>query len=194
MTLSDPAFPWAALLTAVGVIVSLAWNVFNTWFAHSIKKQDRRLDEFKRLRARVDAAVDELRGTTSSLVALQNTSSKQDFGTKLKALNLELAQQDQKISIALNDLERSHYVHLKGWPEMRLPLWDEALAALNGGYNTTKSLVEQKRAVKACVRHLNEMVSQINQNLEEELVQYASRPRRKRVRTVDEASLGRDLS
>lgn len=168
-------FEWGPVLTAVGIAVSLGWNLLNTFLAGSIKRADRRLDEFKRLRTRLDAATGVLREVSGSLRALGISSSpKAKWLKQVTEQNQAMGEAYRKAQLVLEDLDRSLYVRQSNWLAATGNHWDNALDSINGAYNPTRSVTEQKQSVANCAAHLEAMVGAIESEIENEMKLYAS--------------------
>jgi hypothetical protein len=172
---TPPEIPWGPVLTGIGIVASLVWNFINTRLAQSIKRQDRRFEEFKRIRTRLDNAVDQLRSTITSLRSLSITASnKATFVKDLKKLNFDLAENDSKVRTVLREMSQSRYVHGSDWETVLSPHWDNALGSLNGGYSIVKSLAEQKASIADCGAHLEALIAAIDRRVDAEMARYAS--------------------
>jgi len=110
-------FSWVGwVLTSLGIAANFGFNIFNLRRTNALKRRDNRVDEFKRLRSRLDTALDELTVTASSLRGLAlDSSPKAKWAKKLEDLNTGLAGNLAKVNTVLGHFSTSPFVSGNNW-------------------------------------------------------------------------------
>lgn len=175
------AVDWGIIIASGGLIVNLSFNIVNFIRTTSLKKGDLRVEEFKRLRARLDGALDELIAQARAIQALSRSATTGAVWQKqLEAKNKLLTEADSKVMTILTEMNDSPFASGNGWLTVGTTEWDNALSTLNGGYNTTLSIGDRKNAIADSAQCIEARVRLIKNRVSDEMSSYAKRATKRR--------------
>jgi hypothetical protein len=168
--------PW--LLTAIGIIASLAWNWFNytrtTKLQKTLRGETVRLEEFRRVRTPIDAALTEMRAEMEVLKALARSGAKlaeikESAATAQKAITAKYL----KLQIALEDADSSQFAEGADWlPPVEI-IWDTAISQLDAVYAKNAKEIEVQAALSDSCTTLSELTRQVGKRIDTEVNRFA---------------------
>lgn len=120
----------------IGIIVSLGWNLVNTFLSSRQWRKNQKFNEFRSLKTPIDAALGKLRETRlkmSSASMFGGTSA--SFDKLFKEINKDLAEHWISLIVALQACDTSPH-----WPKNDLSIryenkWDDIIHLAEGVYN-----------------------------------------------------------
>lgn len=169
----DP-FSWTQIVPWLLSGVSLGWNYFNTKkttrIQQDVKTLDRRIEEFRRLRTSVDAALSDLvqrRDALASLVSSGNTlASLRDQVQEEQEATLQVY---FTLDSVLRRVDASSFVAGNDWQELLNSRWDPFGDKLNGVYRPRSSRADVQRAIQEAKDALTSIVDAIESRLDKEM-------------------------
>ena len=170
------AIPW--ILASLGIIISLGWNFFNyrrtTSIQRDIRQQQIRLEEFRRLRTRIDDALAALlqRKKDLAMAAAPGLSL-----PKLKSATLEIERAITTDYVELQDrlasADESAYATNTDWVELIEPSW-EAYADQIFEFREQTKAPDARERIELATGALGEIGRVVNRRLDQEIGIYAN--------------------
>jgi hypothetical protein len=170
------AIPW--ILASLGIIISLGWNFFNyrrtTSIQRDIRQQQIRLEEFRRLRTRIDDALAALlqRKKDLAMAAAPGLTL-----AKLKSATLEIERAITTDYVELQDrlasADESAYATNADWVELIEPSWETYADQIFEFREQTKA-PEARQRVDLAIGALGEIGRVLNRRLDQEIGIYAN--------------------
>ena len=157
-------------ISLVGFIVNLIFNVANYRRTSAVRDDTLRLDEFKRLRTPVDAAVLDIRSSIKTLRSLEASgSSVAKILKEIVGCNKALAETYDQLCDALGDLDRSQLVTGTAWLNDIPDAWDDVYTAFNAAYVRGKDLAALRGSIHNIIHKLDVLVAVIHHKLDAEI-------------------------
>jgi hypothetical protein len=154
-----------------GIVLNLVLNIFNLRRTSKLRSDTLRLEEFKRLRAPVDAAYAAIRDHRNTLRSLEASGSSVTKVRKdVSECNKALAESYNSLCDALADLDRSKLIHGTDWISGVSDQWDQIVAAFDGAYVREKNLSAMKEAIRKIIVRIDNLLKLLHSRLDAEIV------------------------
>jgi hypothetical protein len=154
-----------------GIAINLIFNTVNYFRTSKVRSETLRLDEFKRLRGPVDAALTAIKGHRSTLRSLEASGSSAIKVTKAIAdCNKALSESYNSLCDALSDLDRSRFVQGKDWSSVASEAWEEIGEAFDRAYVRGKDIVGLKDAIRKIIAKIDNLLQAINKRLDSQII------------------------
>jgi hypothetical protein len=153
--------------------VNLVFNIINFVRTSRFKRQDIRIDEFKRLRTRLEVPLDKVREHLNQIRSLEGSAQSSDDWTKAVGdLNMEIAETNGKLQAVLQDFSSSPYADGADWHTATTNAWDDFIAAIDGCYNPNKSTVDRRKALSKSGENLQKLVGSVDARVVKQMKKY----------------------
>lgn len=163
-------FPWGPLLAAIGIVASLGFNVFNYVRTSTIRRDSISLDEFRRLRIPVDAALLDIRNERANLSSLEASDAEVDEWEKLVAAEqAKVVASHEKLLLVLEDLDVSAFADGENWSYLTLDEWDRFSDSLDAAYTPGRTIEMRKQALSAAAVSLDRLVVVVKKRIDHEI-------------------------
>jgi hypothetical protein len=136
------------------------------------------LEEFRRVRTPIDAALVELRTERLALNSLATS------GHSLEELRAEVAYAEKrtvqayvKLTDALDAADASAYSEGSDWQSTTEAHWEAVASDLNSVYNPNKAENEARTAISYAVTHMDDLNRAVNGRIDAELQKFTVKPR-----------------
>lgn len=169
------AVPWA--LTALGIVTSLAWNYFNYRRTSALQRRLQRvtirLDEFRLIRAPIDAVVSDFRTELEVLASLaKSEAGLAGWRTRVGKAERRVTSLYARLEGQLQRANASAFASGDDWLAVVESLWDRFNADINGAYNPNRGAAEARVAVARAAERLGEMVAVVEARIDREVERY----------------------
>lgn len=149
---------------------SLLWNLVNTWRTQAIRHDTVRLEEFRRVRTPIDAALIALRKHERTLGSLSKSAAD---STSLRetatTVNKAMAEAYVELQSALEDANASQYAHGDDWLTPAEAAWESAVDKLGSVHNPGYTDERTREAVAGAALKLAEIVREVNKRIDKEV-------------------------
>lgn len=106
-------------VTVGGVLISLVWNLINTWrsngLAATLRIEQYHYNQWVRIRDRIEKAMDEL--VDASRLAVRQAQNIEDAGGQIDLFNMAMVDAQDALASALEDADASEYCSDIKWSE-----------------------------------------------------------------------------
>jgi hypothetical protein len=170
--MADPApiLTFSNVSAAAGIAINFIFNIVNFVRANRLRSRTLDLEEFKRLRAPVDAALVKMREHRATLRSLESSGSAVARLKKAIAdCNREMSHTYNLLIDALTDIDRSKLVNGSSWATPIASMWDEFCTAIDATYVQQKDLAATKVALKRALDRLDVLITRVADDLDAEL-------------------------
>ncbi|WP_313078364.1 hypothetical protein [Agrobacterium pusense] len=161
--------PWKEHYAVVAIVVSLGWNLVNTFLASKQWRRNQYFNEFRSLKTPVDAALGKLRETRQKIQSAGTFGGDADaFNSHFQTINKELTERWISLIISLQACDSSPH-----WPKSDLatryePKWDDVILLAEGIY--TQHTVDTKKRQSAIVASMiSDLIDQVAKEIESSL-------------------------
>ncbi len=161
ITLKDAA-------TYGGVTLNLVWNAWNWYQTRELRRDAIRVEELKRIRAPVDAALIKLKQSRMTLRSLDASANFAKLKEGVNGCNEAMAAAFAELTDALRDLDHSQYISGEDWTGKAEALWDDFLRQLDV-VHASGDLDGAKNAIRQSFTSFDSLVSEINRKLTAEI-------------------------
>ncbi len=170
------AIPWGVAIC--GTAINLAWNYSNyrmtTGLQRKIRSETIALEEFRRVRIPIDAALGELVNQKASLASLSASSVAIDEWRKqIGDAQVTIVEAYERLDSALSRADASRFAQGEDWRKPIEIIWDDFSTAINGAYNPIKKDVEARAVPAAAAEKLQEIITAVERRIDRELAAYA---------------------
>lgn len=168
-------------ITAVGIATSLGWNYLNQRnqkkFQTKTRSDQIRLEEFRRIRTPIDAALGELRVQRDTLRALA-ASAKPTPAIRREAAGTQRTLTEKYLNLeqALADADNSRFAEGQDWLQPVEVLWDRAVTALEPVTVRRSTRASVIISLTEGVDQLTQILRLTNMRLENEVSRFTESP------------------
>lgn len=146
------------VVAAGGFLVNFSFNVVNYRRGSAFRKSAISLDEFKRLRAQLDTALNDFDQKVTELRAFEAASLSGAAWAKSVAVAQEaLDSSFSNVRSILTKLDSSEFAAGTDWLSLTERPWDDAANALNGAFHPKSDMSKKKEAVASACGVLSKM-------------------------------------
>lgn len=164
-------------LTALGIIASLAFNIFNYLRVSGLQKRIRRetvkVEEFRRVRTPLDASLAEFRSQRDVFRGYADSGlATKELRTQSLAAQKSLTEAFNAFAGALQDADESKFANGGDWFQPVSALWDELVIRFDVIQNPKRTEPETRRAISEIADRIERMRRVTFARIDEEMKQY----------------------
>lgn len=169
------AVPW--FVAIVGTVVNLLWNFSNYRITTGLQRRIRRetiaLEEFRRVRVPIDAALGDLTNQKATLISLSGSGvAIEEWRTQVGTAQIAIGSAWERLESALARADQSGFAHGEDWLRPIEAIWDDFSTAMNGAYNPTKKEADARLVPAQAADRLQGIVSAVERRIDRELKTY----------------------